>query len=171
MIPATTGGWSCHMDRCLVTRASFSMLLLHALLTRRHGPSLCLPLSLPLPLPLSLSLSLSSFSIDRSVNKSTGPPATSTQSHHTSFVELRNGSFAAIGRSHDIDGTMPFALSTDGGHVWRAKKSEFTGIHGGEREVMIRLGSLDQPLMHCTFANGPVSYNITWSGFVLSLFL
>eukprot|EP01043_Picozoa_sp_COSAG02_P054045 COSAG02_NODE_6060_length_3833_cov_12.625603_3_plen_97_part_00 len=58
------------------------------------------------------------------------------------------------GRSHDIDGTMPYALSTDGGHVWTAKKSSFTGIHGGEREVMIRLGSIDQPLMHCTFANG-----------------
>ena len=121
---------------------------------------------------------------------------------HSSFVELRNGSLAAIGRSHDIDGTMPYALSTDGGYVWTAKKSEFTGaiptsseihvdskielsvrcfnalrslidlgpifvasgytgIHGGEREVMIRLGSIGQPLMHCTFANGPVSYNIT----------
>jgi hypothetical protein len=89
-------------------------------------------------------------------------PATSTQSHHTSIVELRNGSFAAIGRSHDIDGTMPYALSVDGGHVWTAKKSSFTGIHGGEREAMIRLGSIDQPLMHCTFANGPPHYNVTY---------
>ena len=96
-----------------------------------------------------------------SVNASAGPSATSTQSHHTSFVELRNGSFAAIGSSHDIDGTMPYALSTDG-RVWTAKKSSFTGIHGGEREVMIRLGSIDQPLMHCTFANGPPSYATTY---------
>ena len=92
------------------------------------------------------------------VNASTGPPATSTQSHHTSLVELRNGSFAAVGRSHDINGTMPYALSTDGGHRWTAKQSSFTGIHGGQREVMIRLGSIDQPLMHCTFANSLESY-------------
>jgi sulfatase modifying factor 1 len=108
----------------------------------------------------------SAWSVNASTSSSgTGPSpvaaATSTQSHHTSIVELRNGSFAAIGRSHDIDGTMPYALSTDGGHVWKAKASSFTGIHGGEREVMIRLGSLDQPLMHCTFANGPVSYNVS----------
>ena len=32
-----------------------------------------------------------------SVNASFSAPATSTQSHHTSLVELRNGSFAAIG--------------------------------------------------------------------------
>ena len=49
-----------------------------------------------------------------SVNKTGLPPSTSTQSHHTSLVELRNGSFAAIGRAHDIDGTMPYALSDDG---------------------------------------------------------
>ena len=83
------------------------------------------------------------------INASTGPPATPTQSHHTSLVELRNGSFAAVGRSYDINGMMPYALSTDG-HVWTAKQSSFTGIHGGQREVMIRLGSIDQPLMHCT---------------------
>ena len=53
---------------------------------------------------------------------------------------------------------MPYALSTDGGHVWSAKQSSFTGIHGGQREVMIRLGSIDQPLMHCTFANSNESY-------------
>ena len=87
-----------------------------------------------------------------------GPPATSMQSHHVSFVELRNGSFAAIGRHHDINGTMPYALSTDGGYRWTAKQSSFTGIHGGQREVMIRLGSIDQPLMHCTFANSLQSY-------------
>jgi hypothetical protein len=85
-------------------------------------------------------------------------PATSMQSHHVSLVELRNGSFAAIGRQHDINGTMPYALSTDGGYRWTAKQSSFTGIHGGQREVMIRLGSIDQPLMHCTFANSNQSY-------------
>ena len=46
------------------------------------------------------------------INASSGKPATSTQSHHTSLVELRNGSFAAIGRAHDINGMMPYALST-----------------------------------------------------------
>ena len=56
---------------------------------------------------------------------------------------------------------MPYALSQDGGHTWAAKRSSFTGIHGGEREVMIRLGSIDQPLMHCTFANGPPAYAVT----------
>ena len=71
-----------------------------------------------------------------------------------SYMTLMTVFRTPAGRSHDIDGTMPYALSTDGGHVWSAKKSSFTGIHGGEREVMIRLGSIDQPLMHCTPALG-----------------
>lgn len=86
---------------------------------------------------------------------------TNTGSHHTSFVELRNGSFAAVGRAHDIDGTMPFAVSNDNAYTWTPHASAFTGIHGGQREVMIRLGDVSQPLLHCTFANGPPSYNAT----------
>lgn len=87
---------------------------------------------------------------------------TSTQSHHTSIVELRNGSILAIGREHDIDGTMPQAISKDGGYTFKARASSFTGIHSGEREVMIRLGDMSQPLMHCTFANGPPDYRPTY---------
>eukprot|EP00038_Savillea_parva_P001532 m.104777 g.104777 ORF g.104777 m.104777 type:complete len:879 (-) comp10537_c0_seq2:67-2703(-) len=85
-----------------------------------------------------------------------------TGSHHTSIVALRNGSYLAVGRAHDIDGTMPMAYSNDGGHVWFAHASPFTGIHGGQREVMIRLGSPNQPLMHCTYANGPPAYQPTY---------
>jgi len=83
---------------------------------------------------------------------------TSTMSHHTSFVELRNGSFAAVGRMHDINGTMPYAISNDDAYTWAAHASSFTGIHSGQREVMIRLGDMSQPLMHCTFANGLPKY-------------
>lgn len=74
-----------------------------------------------------------------------------TGSHHTSIVSLRNGSFLSVGRAHDINGTMPMSYSLDGGHTWHPHQSPFTGIHGGQREVMIRLGSIDQPLMHCRF--------------------
>ena len=50
-----------------------------------------------------------------SVNASSGPAATSTQSHHTSLVELRNGSFAAIGARDSLGFRPPlaFCLSTD----------------------------------------------------------
>lgn len=50
----------------------------------------------------------------RHVNASSGPPATSTQSHHTSFVELRNGSFAAIGAagSHYVMCLLRLPLAT-----------------------------------------------------------
>ena len=50
-----------------------------------------------------------------SVNASSGPAATSTQSHHTSLVELRNGSFAAIGARDSLRFRPPlaFCLSTD----------------------------------------------------------
>lgn len=96
-----------------------------------------------------------------SVQPTGGGNYTSTMSHHSSFVELRNGSFAAVGRAHDINGTMPYAISNDGAHTWTAQASSFTGIHGGQREVMIRLGDMHQPLMHCTFANGPPSYSET----------
>jgi len=84
-----------------------------------------------------------------------------TGSHHTSIVTLRNGSFLSVGRAHDINGTMPMSYSVDGGHTWYPHQSVFTGIHGGQREVMIRLGSIDQPLMHCTYANGPPTYRPT----------
>jgi len=50
------------------------------------------------------------------------------------------------------------AVSLDGAYTWTAHASSFTGIHGGQREVMIRLGDISQPLMHCTFANGLPSY-------------
>ena len=81
---------------------------------------------------------------------------TNTGSHHSSIVELRNGSYVAVGRGHDIAGTMAFSISKDGGYSWAPHASSFPGIHSGQREVMIRLGSIDQPIMHCTFSNGAI---------------
>ena len=76
-----------------------------------------------------------------------------TGSHHSAIVELRNGSFLAIGRGHAIEGKMPIALSEDGGYHWRASASPFPPIHGGQRAVMIRLGRMEAPLLLCSFAN------------------
>lgn len=89
-------------------------------------------------------------------NASTKTNASNTGAHHASIVELRNGSYISIGRGHDIAGTMAQGISTDGGFVWSAHASSFPGIHGGQREVMLRLGSIDQPIMCCTFANAPM---------------
>ena len=87
---------------------------------------------------------------------------TNTGAHHASIVQLREqGRFEAIGRGFPIDGSMGMATSTDGGYHWAPHKSTFPPIAitpggkpvGGHREVMIRLGSIDEnPLMMCSFA-------------------
>lgn len=79
-----------------------------------------------------------------------------TGSHHSSIVELRNGSYVAVGRGHPINGTMAFSYSVNDAFSWIAHESSFPMIHGGQREVMIRLGAIDQPIMCCSFANDPM---------------
>ena len=55
-----------------------------------------------------------------------------TGSHHTSIVQLRNGTFLSVGRMHDINGTMPMSYSLDDGRHWFAHESAFTGTYVGE---------------------------------------
>ena len=98
-------------------------------------------------------------------NASNGGAYNDTGGHHSSIVELRNGSFLSVGRGHpqdcDLhtkDGCMPISASHDGGFTWIGPApSIFPAIHGGQREIMIRLGSLDQAIMLCSFANSPMS--------------
>lgn len=98
-------------------------------------------------------------------NASNGGAYNDTGGHHSSIVELRNGSFLSVGRGHpqdcDLhtkDGCMPISVSHDGGFTWIGPApSIFPAIHGGQREIMIRLGSLDQAIMLCSFANSPMS--------------
>ena len=78
--------------------------------------------------------------------------------HHSSIVQLKcAGCFGAIGREQSIQGSMPFSCSNDGGYTWVMRPTPFEPPHGGQRPVMRRLGSLDQPLLLCSFANAPLA--------------
>ena len=53
----------------------------------------------------------------------------------------------------------------DSGFTWIGPESSvFPAIHGGQREIMIRLGSLDQAIMLCSFANTPMSIDCDENG-------
>ena len=88
-----------------------------------------------------------------------------TGSHHSALVELRNGSYLAIGRGHPVDGAMPMSISIDGAYHWStARASPFPAIHGGQRAILIRIGSMSEPLLLCSFANPPGGLSISCSG-------
>ena len=97
----------------------------------------------------------------RSPSKSGTKGYNNTGGHHSSIVELKNQSYLTVGRGHpqtctlfSKDGCMPISISNDGAFNWIGPNpSPFPAIHGGQREVMIRLGSIDQPIMLCSFAN------------------
>ena len=87
-----------------------------------------------------------------------GPPKhrahyNNTGGHHSSIVEMRNGSYFGASRGHPINGMLPVSLSVDGAYSWTSRASQFPFVHGGQRPVAIRLGALDQPMMLCSFAN------------------
>lgn len=84
--------------------------------------------------------------------------------HHSSLVELRDGRFAAIGREQSIAGRMPWSLSADGGYTWSAVPSPFPPTRGGQRPIMRRLGSIDQPLLMCSFTNDAFATACTSDG-------
>jgi len=58
---------------------------------------------------------------------------------HASVVELDDGTLLAAGRGRDINGSMPFSLSADGGRTWTYRASELPPVSGGQRHAMIRL--------------------------------
>eukprot|EP00051_Salpingoeca_urceolata_P002219 m.48197 g.48197 ORF g.48197 m.48197 type:complete len:697 (+) comp11979_c0_seq1:470-2560(+) len=76
---------------------------------------------------------------------------------HGAVVELRNGSFFAFGRGNDLPGRcaggscLAQSLSNDHGITWHHSASEFPGIHGGQRETLLRLSQ--GPIMMTGFAN------------------
>jgi|EP00945_MAST-04E_sp_MAST-4E-sp1_P003292 formylglycine-generating enzyme len=76
-----------------------------------------------------------------------------TGGHHSSIVELRNGSYFGASRGHPINGMLPVSLSNDGAHTWTSRASIFPFVHGGQRPVAIRLGAQEEPIMLCSFAN------------------
>ena len=82
------------------------------------------------------------------------PPLGPILGIHGAVVQLTNGSLYALGRGDDIDGNMVRSLSTDMGRKWSYARSPFPGIHGGQREVLLRLN--EGPIMMLGFANEPM---------------
>jgi len=70
---------------------------------------------------------------------------------HTGCTQLRDGSLLAFGRGNSINGKMPKSISTDMGTNWTYSASDFNGIGGGQRLVLLRLQ--EGPLFFASFAN------------------
>jgi hypothetical protein len=61
---------------------------------------------------------------------------------HTGFVMLKNGAFLGMGgKSTDIDGYMPKAISRDGGKTWTKSKTPFSMLGSNQRPTLLRLAS------------------------------
>ena len=61
---------------------------------------------------------------------------------HTTYVLLKDGSILGMGgKSTDIDGYMPKAISYDGGKTWEVTKSEFCCLGYNQRPSILRLQS------------------------------
>lgn len=58
---------------------------------------------------------------------------------HASIIELENGKLFAAGRGNNIEGKMPFSVSTDGGLTWKYSSSKLPPVSAGQRLTMIRL--------------------------------
>ena len=65
-----------------------------------------------------------------------------TGGRHTTFVTLRNGNILGMGgKNSDIDGYMPYFVSSDGGKSWTKHKSQFPAMSTNQRPTLIRLAS------------------------------
>ena len=73
---------------------------------------------------------------------------------HGAVVQLKNGSLYALGRGNDINGHMAHSLSNDLGKSWTYSASPFPGIHGGQREILLRLR--EGQILFIGFANHPL---------------
>ncbi len=78
---------------------------------------------------------------------------------HATAVKLKDGRMLAVGRTlGEIEGLdkskMPMSISRDGGNTWEYRDSEFPGIGGGQRNVLMRLQ--EGPLLLVSFT-GPGS--------------
>jgi hypothetical protein len=77
---------------------------------------------------------------------------------HAGIVELKDGSWMALGRGNSITNRhgkkrMPMSVSTDHGKTWTYHASEFPPIDGGQRLVLMRLQ--EGPLMLVSFTDHP----------------
>lgn len=61
---------------------------------------------------------------------------------HTTFVLAKDGSIIGYGgKNSNIEGTMPFSRTRDGGKTYEVTKTEFKPLAGGQRPSVIRLQS------------------------------
>jgi hypothetical protein len=77
---------------------------------------------------------------------------------HAGIVELRDGSWMALGRGNSIADAngkprMPMSISTDEGKTWTYHASELPPIDGGQRLVLLRLK--EGPLLLVSFTDHP----------------
>jgi len=70
---------------------------------------------------------------------------------HAGVVELSDGRLMALGRKSNINGMMPRSISNDMGQTWTYSQSDFTGLHGGQRPILMRLN--EGPIMLISFSN------------------
>ena len=65
-----------------------------------------------------------------------------TPGRHTAYVPLKDGSILGMGgKSSDIDGFMPKAVSRDGGRTWKVSRADFCCLGSNQRPSIIRLES------------------------------
>lgn len=65
-----------------------------------------------------------------------------TAGRHSTVVPLKDGSFLAMGgKSTNIEGYMPQAISHDGGKTWAASRTIFASLGANQRPTLIRLAS------------------------------
>jgi hypothetical protein len=70
---------------------------------------------------------------------------------HTSNVDLRDGSFYALGRYTSNRSPMPASVSSDEGKSWKYIDTSLPGIGGGQRLVLRRLA--EGPLLLVSFSD------------------
>ncbi|MEI9808041.1 MAG: SUMF1/EgtB/PvdO family nonheme iron enzyme [Bacteroidota bacterium] len=68
---------------------------------------------------------------------------------HAGIVELKDGSWLALGRGDSIAGKMPMSISKDKGQTWQYSASPFTPIKSAQRLALIRLK--EGPLLLISF--------------------
>lgn len=87
-----------------------------------------------------------------------GMVGTTVAGIHAGVVELKDGSWMALGRGNTIvtkNGSkrMPMSVSEDGGATWRYSASPFPPIDGGQRLVLMRLR--EGPILLVSFTDHP----------------
>jgi len=87
---------------------------------------------------------------------------------HCGLVQLGSGDLMAFGRGDNIDGRMPKSISTDMGENWTYSASEFPGVGGGQRPILLkleysygeRLGEIvENPILVVSFARETTMLN------------